>query len=202
MSHLSYEAVDLLKFSEESRYKFLTGSVVPRPIALVTSLNAEGVLNAAPFSQFVILSVTPPLLGIVAQTTPTGYKDTVRNVLQSGQYVINVVSEEMAEQVQQCAIDYPSSVSEVEEVGFSTSPSVTVLPKRISESPLQFECRLHQQVEFGAPGSETTLLVGEVMLVHCAPGVLEGHRVNHEALRPLGRIAGRSYCRTGDTLSV
>lgn len=202
MSQLAYEAVDLLKFTEESRYKFLTGSVVPRPIALVTSMSDEGVLNAAPFSQFVILSVTPPLLGIVAQTPVAGYKDTVNNILRSGQYVINVVTEEMAEQVQQCSVAYPPSVSEVDEVGFSTIASVTVLPKRISESPLQFECRLHQRLEFGAPGSQTTLLVGEVMLAHCKEGVREGHRIIHDALRPLGRIAGRSYCRTEDTLSL
>ncbi|TDG19953.1 flavin reductase family protein [Paraburkholderia silviterrae] len=202
MDHTSYETVDLLGFTEENRYKFLTGSVVPRPIALVTSQNDEGVLNAAPFSQFVILCVTPPLLGIVAQTRPNGYKDTVRNILRSGQFVINVVSEHMADQVQQCALEYPSTVSEVEEVGFSTLPSVTVLPKRIKESPLQFECRLHEHHEFGTEGSPTTMLVGEVVLVHCAEGVREGHRVNHDALRPLGRIAGRSYCRTHDTLSV
>lgn len=202
MVHSSYETVDLLDFTHENRYKFLTGSVVPRPIALVTSQNDDGVLNAAPFSQFVILSVTPPLLGIVAQTLPRGYKDTVHNVLRSGQFVINVVSDEMADQVQQCAVEYPSTVSEVDEVGFSTLPSVTVLPRRISDSPLQFECRLHEHHEFGAPDSRTTMLVGEVILVHCAQGVREGHRVNHDVLRPLGRIAGRSYCRTQDTLTA
>ena len=99
----AFDAVDLNDFIEASRYKFLTGSVVPRPIALVTSVGKSGVLNAAPYSQFVIVSVTPPLLGIVAHEGEHSQKDTVRNILETGDFVINTVSERMANQVQQCA---------------------------------------------------------------------------------------------------
>lgn len=206
-----YEALDLAEFSEESRYKFMTGSVVPRPIALVTSLGETGVLNAAPFSQFVIISVSPPLLGIVAHdahqvatfsAAPGVYKDTVRNVMANGEFVINTVTETMALQVQECAFAFPPDVSEVEQVGFHTIPSVKVAPARIAESLIQFECRLHRLVPFGDENSKTTLVVGEVVMVHCADGLLSGHRIDHDKLKPLGRIAGRSYCRTGDVIQV
>ncbi|MBG9390595.1 flavin reductase family protein [Caenimonas sp. DR4.4] len=191
-----------MSMTEDSRYKFLTGSVVPRPIALVTSLSEEGVLNAAPFSQYVIVSVTPPLLAFVAHDLPGGAKDTVRNVLATKTFVINSVTESMAEQVQQCSQLYPPSVSEVDEVGFTTVPSLHIRPARIAQSPLQFECRLERTVEFGGTGSRTTMIVGEVLAVHSAAGVVSGHRVDHSRLSPLGRIAGRAYCRTGEVIHV
>ena len=203
----TYEKLALQEFDEESRHKFLTATVVPRPIALVTSLSPDGVLNAAPFSQFVIISVTPPLLGFVAHdaasaqsfaASPGEYKDTVRNVLETKEFVINTVSEDMAPQVQQCSHPYPPDVSEVAEVGFHTLPSQMVAPARIAESRIQFECRLHRTIQFGDAESKTTLVVGEVLLVHCAEGVRSGHRVEHHKLEPLGRVAGRSYCLTRD----
>jgi flavin reductase (DIM6/NTAB) family NADH-FMN oxidoreductase RutF len=211
MNPRAYESLDLHAFSEESRHKFLTASVVPRPIALVTSIGKNGVLNAAPFSQFVIISVTPPLLGFVAHdatevqsfaASPGAYKDTVRNVLASGEFVINSVSEGMAAQVQECSVAYPSDVSEVERVGFHTIASVKVAPARIAESRIQFECRLHRTVQFGGASSKTTLVVGEVVVAHCAKGLVSGHRVDHVKLDPLGRVAGRAYCRTRDLLVV
>lgn len=202
MQHSRYDTIDLMAFGEESRYKFLMGSVVPRPIALVTSLSASGILNAAPFSQFVVISVSPPLLGIVAHEGPHGYKDTLRNILDSGEYVINTVTEAMAHQVQECAHAYPADVSEVEKVGFHTRAALTVAPARITESPIQFECKLHKTVDFGDSEFKTFLIVGEVMMAHCADGIVAGHRVDHQMLKPLGRIAGRSYCKTGETIDV
>jgi flavin reductase (DIM6/NTAB) family NADH-FMN oxidoreductase RutF len=100
----------------------MMGTVIPLPIALVTSLSSDGVLNAAPFSQFVVVSVTPPLLGFVAHEAEHGLKDTVRNILESEEYVINTVTEPMAAQVQVCSKSFPPSVSEVAEVGFHTLP--------------------------------------------------------------------------------
>ena len=202
MYHTEYLSLDILTYSEEDRYKFLMGTVIPRPIALVTSLNEDGVLNAAPFSQFVVIAVSPPLLAFVAKERTNALKDTVRNVLASGEFVINTVTERMAEQVQQCSTDYPPSVSEVERVGFHSIPSTIVRPSRVAESPVQFECRLHRTVEFGEPGSQSNLCVGEVLLVHYAEGVVSGHRVKHEMMNALGRIAGRSYIRTRDRLDV
>jgi flavin reductase (DIM6/NTAB) family NADH-FMN oxidoreductase RutF len=202
MVHSAYSQLDLSHFAEPDRYKFLMGTMIPRPIALVTSISHEGVVNAAPFSQFVVISVTPPLLGFVAHESEDGLKDTVHNVLESKEFVINTVSERMAAQVQLCSERFPRSVSEVAEVGFHTLPSTLVRPSRIGESPVHFECHLHRTEEFGREGSRTYLIVGEIIAVHCAEGVVTGHRVSHQAMNALGRIAGRSYCRTGDKFDV
>src|ERR1700739_4622914 len=147
------------------------GTVIPRPIALVTSLSREGVLNAAPFSQFVVISVTPSLLGFVAHESENGLKDTVRNVLESGQYVINTVSERMAAKIQACSERFPHSVSEVAKVGLHPRPSTLTRPSRIAESPVHFECRLHRTADFGHEGSRTHLIVGDIVAVHCSEAV-------------------------------
>lgn len=202
MSPANHAALDILGFAGPDRYKFLMGTVIPRPIALVTSLNEDGVLNAAPFSQFVVISVSPPLLGFVAQQRANRLKDTVNNVLTSKEFVINTVTEQLAEQVQECSSEFPPSVSEVERVGFHTLPSQIVRPSRIAESPVQFECQLYRSVDFGEPGSGTLLCVGQIVRVHCVEGVVNGHRVNHEMMNSLGRIAGRSYVRTRDRIDV
>src|ERR1700751_4974645 len=131
MLHSNYSQLDLSHFAEPDRYKLLMGTVIPRPIALVSSLSGEGVLNAALFSQFVVISVTPSLLGFVAHESENGLKDTGRNVLESGEHVINPVSERMGAQVQECSKSFPRSVREVPEVGFHKVPSPLVRPSRI-----------------------------------------------------------------------
>ena len=98
MVHSEYSRLYISIFEEASRYKFMMGKVIPRPVALVTSLSHDGVLNTAPFSQFGVISVTPPLLGFVAHEGEHGLKDTVRNLLESDEFVINTVAEPIAEQ--------------------------------------------------------------------------------------------------------
>jgi flavin reductase (DIM6/NTAB) family NADH-FMN oxidoreductase RutF len=197
-----YSQFDIASFSNAERYKFMMGTVIPRPIALVTSLSNDGVLNAAPFSQFVVVSVPPPTLGFVAHEAEHGLRDTVRNILESEEYAINTVSEPMAAQVQACSEHFPPSVSEVAEVGFHTLPSEFVRASRIAEPPVNIECLLLRTIRFGEQASQTELIVGDVIAAHCADGVVSGHRVSHRAMNCLGRIAGRSYCRTGDGFDV
>src|SRR5882757_891475 len=146
-----YKAVDLKGLDHEGRYRLLTGSVVPRPIALVTSVGSSGILNAAPFSQFIIITYDPPMLGFVVHQGPNGLKDTLNNVRDSREFVINTVCEKMAAQVQRCAEPFPPSVSEPAEVGFLTIPSLTIRPARIADSLVQFECQLQSTVHFGDP---------------------------------------------------
>jgi flavin reductase (DIM6/NTAB) family NADH-FMN oxidoreductase RutF len=202
MVHPEYSKLDISDFPEADRYKFMMGTVIPRPIALVTSLSRDGVLNATPFSQFAVISVTPPLLGFMAHEAEDDLKDTARNILESKEYVINRVTVAMANQVQICSENFPSSVSEVAEVGFHTLSSSFVRASRIAESPVNFECRLRQTIQFSHQGSHTHLIVGEIIATHCADGVVSGHQVAHQAMNLLGRIAGRSYCRTGDKFNV
>lgn len=196
-----FSSLDLNAFTHDERYKFLMAGVVPRPIALVTSLGADGVVNAAPFSTFVVLSIDPPLLGISVATRDSGeHKDTRRNIDAGGEFVINSVSAAMAAQVQRCGDVYPPQVSEVLEAGFRTLPSEKVGPPRIVDSPLQFECRLHRCIELGARRS--ALIIGEVVRAHAAAGLVDGHRIDPLRLDAIGRLAGRSYCRTHDLIAV
>jgi flavin reductase (DIM6/NTAB) family NADH-FMN oxidoreductase RutF len=195
-----YEVVDLKRLDHDGRYRFLTASVVPRPIALVTSIGSKGVLNAAPFSQFIIITYDPPMLGFVVHQGPNGLKDTLNNIRETGEFVVNTVSETMAAQVQRCAEPFSPLVSEVTEAGFDTVPSLVITPARIAQSLVQFECRLHSTVDFGDPVA--TLVVGDVVMAHVERSVVDGRKINHMALKPLGRIAGRSYCKTSEVVHV
>jgi flavin reductase (DIM6/NTAB) family NADH-FMN oxidoreductase RutF len=166
MVHSDYSQLNLFRFAELVR---------------------EGALNAALFSEFVVISVTPSLLGFVPHESRNGLKDTVCDVLESEDYVINTVSERMAAQVQVYSETFPRSVSEVAEVGFYTLSSTLVRRSRITEAPVHFQCRLYRTAKFGREGSRTHLIVGEILAVHCSEGV---------------RIAGRSYCRTEGKFDV
>lgn len=198
MVHSQYSRLDISKSEEASRYKFMMGTVIPRPVGLVTSLSRDGVPNAAPFGQFVVISVVPPLPGFVAHEGEYSLKDTVRTTPESDEYVINTVAESITEQVEVCAGNFPPSVSEVDEIAFRTLLSTFVRPARIAKSPIRLEYRPHPTVECGDSGSGTHLAVGEVIATHCADGVVSGHRVSPQAISAVGRIAGRGYRRAGD----
>lgn len=193
------DTVDLAAMGALERYKFLTATVVPRPIALVTSMNEAGLLNAAPFSQFIILSASPAILGIVSGRHPDGPKDTHENILSRGEFVINTVSEDMARLTQDCAFPFRSGIGEPDHLDLETVASRVVGVRSLAVSPVAFECRLLRTEAFG---DTATLIAGEVLAVTCRPGLVQGHRVDHAALKPLGRIAGRAYCRTGDVIEM
>ena len=132
-SHIDFEQLDPSEFGFEDRYKFLTAAVVPRPIALVTTLSPTGIVNAAPFSQFVIIAIDPPLLGIVIGRTATGEKDTLANIKASEEWVINTVPLELATTVQKCSHPFPPDVSEVEVTGMTPVDSRLIKPPRLAE---------------------------------------------------------------------
>ena len=191
----AFEPIDLARFVHEDRYKFLMASVIPRPIALVTTLSADGVVNAAPFSAFIVLSIDPPLLGIsVAARDDGSIKDTSRLIEASGEFVINTVDTAMARQVQQCSEPLGPTESEVTHAGLHLVASLKVAPPRIAESPVHFECRLHRIERFGNRNS--ALIVGEVVQAHGRAGLVAGHRIDPLAADILGRIGGGAYCRT------
>ena len=195
----AFETVDLDAFDSDGRYKFLTATVVPRPIALVSSLSADGaILNAAPFSQFIILSQTPAILGVVIGQS-RGEKDSYRNIRDRGECVVNTVNRPLATKVQQCAFPFDSAVSELDMVGLTAISSDVVAVPRIAESPVHFECRLQRIERFGR---YSTLMALDVVRVHARFGMVNGHRVDHQAYDPLGRIAGRQYCTTENVIDM
>lgn len=196
-----YDRLELDGLTRQERYKLLTGSVIPRPIAFVTTLNADGGINAAPFSQFIIIAADPGLLGFSIGPGPARCaKDTLVNVRRTGEFVINTVPEELAVAVQICADNEVPGENELDLAGLTTVPSEKVAPPRVAETLIQFECRLERIVELGnAPNS---LVVGRIVLMHARHGLVDDYRVDAAACRMLGRIGGRSYCRVREFIAV
>lgn len=197
--------VDFEKISQPERYKILIGSILPRPIAFVSTLGSDGVVNLAPYSFFNGIASDPACVMISATPKSTGeLKDTLRNIEANRQFVVNVVSEDMAEPMNRCSAEFPYGVSELEKVGLTAVPSTKVRPPRVAESPIQLECELLQTLQIGtrgAPGS-ATVIFGKVLLAHFREGVWVGNRVQLEAVKPLARLAGASYGRIGETFTL
>jgi flavin reductase (DIM6/NTAB) family NADH-FMN oxidoreductase RutF len=185
--------IPLRDLSPHERYKLLCGVVVPRPIALVTTLDANGAVNAAPFSFFNVFSEDPPLIVLGLQHKPDRTpKDTTRNIRRDGEFVVHMVDEALASAMNDCAVDFPSSESEVVAIGLATLPSVDVKVPRLTAAPFALECRRSVALSF-APGRE--LLVGEVLRIHARAGLVDTANmyVDFDAYRPIGRLFGNLY---------
>lgn len=179
----------------KENYFFLTSAVAPRPIAWVTSLDpATGVVNAAPFSWFQAVCSDPMLLMLSVGDRRDGTpKDTARNALAGGEFVVNVVTAPLAEAMVATSGDYPPDRSEVEALGLRTVPSVQVRPPRLADSPVHFECRLVESRRYGRGTAAVTWLLGQVVHVHADDAVLDA-RGNVQAGTPLvGRAGGQDY---------
>ena len=187
---LSYDPNAL---SEHDRYKLLISLVIPRPIALVTTLGPTGVVNAAPFSFFNMFSESPPLAVLGLQAKPGGsLKDTSAHIRDRGEFVINLVDEALGEQMNQCAVDFPPEISEVEAAKLNLLPSEKVKTPRIAEAPAALECRHYTTLEVSA---SRRLAIGEVVHIHVRGGLwdTEKMRIDMKAYRPLARLFGNFY---------
>ena len=193
---------DLAELSATERYKLLGGLVVPRPIALVTTQRPDGRVNAAPFSFFNVFAEEPPLVVLgLGISRVGGAKDTTVNIRESGEFVINLVDELMAEAMNLCAIDFPPEISEIEIAGLDLVPSQQVVPPRIVQAPVNLECRRYVTLE---AARERYLVVGEVLVAHVRDGLIEPAtlRVDRDAYAPIGRLFGGGYVRTRDRFEM
>src|SRR5580693_82799 len=194
---------DFTKLPGRECYKLLVSTVTPRPIAWVVSLDKNGVLNAAPFSFFNAFSGDPPVVGIgVGSHKPPYPKDTRANIRDTAEFVVNLVSEQMANAMNVTAIDFEPGINELEEAGLTTVPSVRVKPPRIAESPVAMECELMQIVDLG----ETGLVLGRVLAMHVRDDlVLDAakHYIDTPKLKLIGRMHGRGwYARSSDLFEM
>ncbi|MFQ5912814.1 MAG: flavin reductase family protein [Nitrospinota bacterium] len=180
-------------------YRLLLACVVPRPIAWVTSMSAEGATNLAPFSFFMAHCSNPPIISISVGPREGKEKDSRRNIEETGEFVVNVVTEELLDAVLVSARDYGPDVSEIKEAGLTRLPSRKVRPPRIAESPIQMECRLHQAVYLGEERPGWAMLLGEVVHFHVADELYEDGYLSAR-FSPLGRFYGPLYCRTNDRI--
>ncbi|MGM0846123.1 MAG: flavin reductase family protein [Bacillota bacterium] len=178
-------------------YKLLVGSIVPRPIAFVSTLDENGKANLAPFSFFTAISADPMLVCFspMRRGTDGGKKDTLNNIESTKEFVINVVSEEFTEQMNNTAIEYESGIDEFEETGLTKLESVMVKPPGVKESKVQLECSLHQVLHFGEGAGSGSLVIGKVEYVRVADKLYFDGKIDTEQLKPVGRMAGQMYTK-------
>jgi flavin reductase (DIM6/NTAB) family NADH-FMN oxidoreductase RutF len=189
----------------QSVYKLLTGSILPRPIGWISSVDERGNPNLAPFSFFNVVCSNPPTVvfcpmirGMDGQT-----KDTLNNVRATGEFVVNIVSEDLAEAMNASSVEAPPEVNEFEFAGVTAEPSATVRPPRVRESRVHFECRVRQIVEINSQPGGGSLVIGEVLHIHVDESVLAGgDKINLAALKPVGRLAGGGYVRVTDVFEM
>jgi flavin reductase (DIM6/NTAB) family NADH-FMN oxidoreductase RutF len=179
-------------------YQFMISVIVPRPIAFVSTVGEEGRFNAAPFSFFTGLASSPPLIGISINLRSGSPKDTLRNIRATGDFVVNVVTEEMLERVVKTSGEWPSDVDELELAELTPIPSEQVKAPRVQESPVHLECRIYREVEL----DKTFFVIGKIMLAHVAERVITDGRVDVTKLRPAARLGGAGYARLGEILSI
>ncbi len=184
----------------EATYKLLTGVVVPRPIAWVTTVSTTGVVNLAPFSAFTFVSNKPPMVGINVGRKAGQMKDTSRNIHDIGEFVVNIADETMIEAVHLSAIEYPPEISEAELLGLELAPGTSIRVPRLAAAPVSLECRLHRVIAFGDTGSE--FMVGEIAVFHLRDGLYLNGKIDSAQLRPICRIGGPNYAKLGEIVRM
>lgn len=192
---MSTRTFDFADLAGRDQYKLLTGLVVPRPIAWVTSLDANDVLNAAPFSFFNVLSSEPPIIGLGLEPRPDGsLKDTAANIRERGEFTVNIVSNALVEAMTVCAITFPHGVEELTEAGLTPAPGFKVATPRIAEARAALECRVFQLI---ALPTGRTIVLGEVIAAHVADAIVNDRlHVDAHGLDAVGRMGGAAYATT------
>jgi flavin reductase (DIM6/NTAB) family NADH-FMN oxidoreductase RutF len=195
MADLSYDPDTM---AQRDRYKLLISLVIPRPIALVTTLGPTGIVNAAPFSFFNLFSESPPLCVLGLQSKPDrSLKDTSAHIRDRGAFVVNLVDEALGERMNICAIDFPPEISEIDAAKLTLLPSEKVAIPRIAEAPAALECRHYTTLEVSA---ERRLAIGEIVHVHVREGIVDPEKlyVDMKQYRPLARLFGNYYATLGE----
>jgi flavin reductase (DIM6/NTAB) family NADH-FMN oxidoreductase RutF len=192
--------IDATTLSEEAAYKLMIGSVVPRPIAWLTTISPDGVVNAAPFSAYTMICIRPPTVLVNCARRDGISKDTARNAEASGDFVLNVVSEHLADLMHRTSAAYPAGTSETDALGIAVAPCRLVRPPRIACAPISLECRLRQILEIGHDHDQN--LIGEVVMFHIADEIYAAGKIDQTKLRPLARLGGPLYAKLGEFITM
>lgn len=184
----------------EQTYKLLTGVVVPRPIAWVSTRSEHGVVNVAPFSAFTFVSNKPPMLGINIGRKAGVRKDTANNILQAREYVVHIADVALTEAVHASAVEHGPEISEADLLGLRLLDNLCVSVPRLEAPPVAMECRLHSVTPFGDTGAE--FFVGEVLCWHLRDGLLKNGKVTSADLDPVCRLGGPNYAALGRQIAL
>lgn len=190
--------------SERDNYKLLVGSIIPRPIALVTTLSNENIVNIAPFSYFNIVSSNPPLLSVSVQRKAGKKKDTARNAIEKGEFVIHVTDENIVAGANETAAELPPEESELDRTNFTLTDSEQIAVPGIKEAKIRFECKLEQAIPLGGSDLELgcDLLIGRVICYHIDETLYHEGRIDAIGLNPVARLAGTNYSKLGEQFSI
>jgi flavin reductase (DIM6/NTAB) family NADH-FMN oxidoreductase RutF len=192
--------IDPASLAPEAAYRLLSGIVVPRPIAWVSTLSEAGVVNLAPFSCFTFVSNAPPMIGINVGRKAGVRKDTGANIHASGEFVVNIGDFGQVEAIHLSSVEHAPDVSEAALLGLETVPSDTIRTPRLRDVPVSMECRLERAIEFGLTGSE--FLVGEVLRFHVRDDLYDNGRIDTRRLHPVCRIGGPNYASLGEIVTL
>jgi flavin reductase (DIM6/NTAB) family NADH-FMN oxidoreductase RutF len=198
------KTLDLEALSNQERYKLLVGSILPRPIAFVSTISAEGLPNLAPFSFFTAISSSPMRLCFSPMRRGSDglKKDTLVNIEATQEFVVHIVPETLLPQMNITAENFAPSINEFDAAGLTAIKSTQVKPYRVAESPIQMECVLEQVIDFGEGIGSGSLVIGKVVAYHIEPSLYEAGRINTSALNPVGRLAGDAYSRITDSFTL
>lgn len=184
----------------EATYRLMSGIVVPRPIAWITTLSATGVVNLAPFSCFTFVSNKPPLLGVNIGRKAGRLKDTGAHIHARMEFVVNIGNSAQLDAIHESSAEHEADVSEAELLGLATAHSDSIGVPRLADAPVSMECRLERVIPFGETGAE--FFVGEVTVFHVREDLLQGGKIDTRALDPVCRIGGPNYATLGEIITL
>ena len=189
--------------TERENYKLLIGTIIPRPIAFVTSIAENGTINGAPFSYFNIVSSNPPMISLGLQRREGKMKDTARNILNQKEFVVHIVDEFNVEAINKTAASLAPDQSEVEKANLRLVPSESISVPGIMEAKVRFECKLEYSLELGEDGNiGVDLVIGKISRFHVDEEIYESGRINQEKLLAVSRLAGSNYAKVGEVFSI
>lgn len=199
-------SIDPESLSEKENYKFLTGTLIPRPIAFITSLAEDGTLNGAPFSYFTIVSANPPLIGISVQRKADGeMKDTARNILMKKEFVVHITDEENVSMVNETAATVPNDVSEIDLAGLTPVQSKEISIQGVTEAKVRYECKLHEivKIQDDQGNSSCDFIIGRIVQYHIASSLRDHNGyIDCQTLAPVSRLAGNDYAALGHMFTI
>lgn len=187
----------------KENYKLLIGSIVPRPIAFITSLSNDNIVNGAPFSYFNIVSSNPPMVSISIGRRSGNMKDTARNINDRKEFVIHLVNKDNVEEINKTAASLSPNESEIKLTSLTLIESETIAVPSIKETPVRFECRLERQIELGENEEiRTDLIIGKITHYHIDPSIYQDGKINIDQLQAMSRLAGADYATIGDIYTI